>query len=88
MVIFRGKCCPFFWDGCWRENRLRFLWKLFLVHFGKLGGQSSGMGAAEILLRFPVGFLRENPAFSTWFFKNPTFFPFAMFVIWLCSDSC
>ena len=68
----------FFLAGSWRENRLQFLRVvLFIfVHFGKLGGQNSGMGSAELLQRFPGGFLRENAAFWSRISSHPTFFPF------------
>ena len=68
-----------FLAGSWRENRLQFFESYFLftfVHFGKLGGQNSGMGSAELLQRFPGGFLRENAAFWSRICYNPTSFPF------------
>ena len=46
------------------------------VHFGKLGGQNSGMGSAELLQRFPGGLLRENAAFWSRITYHPTSFPF------------
>ena len=51
-------------------------WQVVFVHFVRLVGQSSGMGLAVALLRFPGGPLGKNAAFLTWTFYNPTFFPF------------
>ena len=78
-MFFRGKCCPFFFGRFLAGKPSSVFESCFLfifVHFGKLGGQNSGMGSAELLQRFPGGFLRENAAFWSRISYHPTFFPF------------
>ena len=78
-MFFRGKCCPFFWQVLGGKTVFLFFGSsilFILVHFGELGGQNSGMGSAELLQRFPGGFLRENAAFWSRISYHPTSFPF------------
>ena len=64
-------------------------WKFFFFHLGKLGGQSSGMGSAELLQRFPGGFPKGTRCFlESDVFTTQRLFPLVMFVFWLFSGSC
>ena len=80
-----------FLAGPWRENRPQFFESFFLfifVHFGKLGGQSSGMGSAELLQRFPGWLSKGKRCFlESDCLQRQRLFPLTMFVFWLFSGS-
>ena len=81
-----------FLAGSWRENRLQFFGSSFLFifrSFRQIGWAELWDGSAELLQRFPGGFLRENAAFwSRFCFYNPLSLPFGYVRVLVISGSC